>query len=139
MRAYEIEGWLTGTKIRQRVWGLNGYVSFDPNEENNWIDEDGNIYDADYESFFTYTDWEAWQEPVVEKRPEKGERVPKMGDIVIAVLKFDSNVTEYPAVVLNAQPNGCIEVQILDASALISKVQILNGYPLNLAAQWRWP
>lgn len=64
MRAYEIEGWLTGTKIRRKSWGRpTDHYFFSPDRK--WHNVTYRIdHDKDFLAhLFIADDWEPYTEP----------------------------------------------------------------------------
>lgn len=64
MKAYEIEGWLKGAKIRRNYWPAGGYIYIDI--DGVWWDEKGNRVSDQIEMSvpeFEKDYWELYQEP----------------------------------------------------------------------------
>lgn len=87
-KLYEIEGYLSGIKIRRRSWTAREYIFFN---QINWVDGDGEFQQPNFlDNVCDYDDWETYEE-TKKKRKMWRWLVESATDIYITESYYDEN------------------------------------------------
>lgn len=83
MKAYEIDGWLDGVKIRLPSWGSDYYMYFN-RVLSEWLDSNGHgAVDYTCAALFELSSWQVFEEPKVKKKVTMYQAVFYIGSYII--------------------------------------------------------